>query len=208
MTRYVALFTAALIAGCSGFGAQSPSIPTQSLQTNVHPAVSCPAAQGGTGILSDGDFSQATQPQSTIGFSKGQAFAPSWRVAKGSIDFVSPTYWNMAGLCSIDVDGGSPGAFTHKGFPTAVNAKYTVTFLLSGNSDGAPTVKTLKVSAANQSITYTWDTSNGNDPRHGKYAKKTWTFTAAKASTVLKFASLDPTSAYGPVVAKIAVKKV
>ena len=209
MSRYIALFSAALMAGCAGFGSQGSAIPTQIAPANarVNPATNCPKLSGGTGLLSDGDFSQATQPASYTLFSKGQSFAPSWHVVKNSIKFISSTYWNVDGLCSVDFDSGTAGASAHKGFATSVNAKYTVTFFLSGNGDGPPAVKTLKVSAANRSMTFTWDTSGGNDARHGKDAKKSWSFTAVKAMTSVKFASADPPNTYGPVIAGVSVKK-
>lgn len=210
MARYFALLAFALAAGCTGFGAQNTTIPAQSAQTlaRVAPATNCPKLSGGTGILMDGAFSQATQPATYTSFNKGQTFAPSWHVSKYSIKFISSTYWNVDGLCSVDFDNGGPGAIAHKAFATAINAKYTVTFFLSGNGDGPPTVKTLKVSAANHSATFTWDTSNGNDARHGKYAKKSWSFTAIKSTTALNFSSVDPPSGgYGPVVAGVSVNK-
>jgi hypothetical protein len=210
MNRYLSLLAALSFAGCAGFGSQGSAVPTQIAPANsrVNPATNCPKLSGGTGLLSDGDFSQATQPSSYMGFNKGQSFAPSWRrVTKGAIKLVSSTYWNVNGLCSIDLDGGTAGTITHNGVTTTVNSKYTVTFYLSGNGDGGPAIKTLKLSAASVSKTFTWDTSNGNDPRHGKYAKKSWTFTAVKTGTSVKFASLDPPGTYGPVIAGISVKK-
>ena len=174
MARYTALVIALSLAGCAanfGSGGPVPGSPAQSY-ARVSPATNCPKLSGGTGLLTDGDFSQAAQPPSTLGFNKGQSFAPAWHVSKNSIDFVSSTYWNMDGLCSVDMDGGNSGAIAHKSFATSSGAKYTVTFFLSGNSDGPPTVKTLKLSAAGQSSTFTWDTSGGNDPRHGKFAEE------------------------------------
>ena len=209
ISRYPALFVAVSLAGCvANFGPSgpAPASPERSF-ARVNLAVNCPKLSGGTGLLTDGDFSQTAEPASTLGFTKGQSFAPSWHVTKNSIDFVSSMYWNMDGLCSVDMDGGNNGAIAHKSLATSAGAKYTVTFLLSGNSDGPPTVKTLKVSAASQSSTFTWDTSGGNDPRHGKFAKKTWSFTASKAKTTLNFTSLDPANAYGAVVAGVSVKK-
>ncbi len=209
MTRYTALILAFSLAACAanfGSGGPVPGSRTQ-LSGRVSPATNCPKLSGGTGLLTDGDFSQAVQPPSTLGFNKGQSFAPAWHVSKNTIDFVSSTYWNMDGLCSVDIDGGNSGAIAHKSFATSAGAKYAVTFFLSGNGDGGPAVKTLKVSAAGQSSTFTWDTSGGNDPRHGKFAKKTWSFTASKTKTTLNFTSLDPTSAYGAVIAAISLKK-
>lgn len=66
----------------------------------------CPALSGGTGILTDGDFSQTADPESNNPtYYKGHVFAPNWVVYKRNIDFNGSTYWDMAGLCSVDLDG-------------------------------------------------------------------------------------------------------
>lgn len=207
MARFPALIFVVALAGCAANVGPNEPVAPPALSLGVDPATNCPKLSGGTGILTDGDFSQATQPGSTLGFSKGQSFAPGWHVTKNTIDFVSSTYWNMNGLCSVDINGGNNGAFAHKGLATTAGAKYTVTFFLSGNGDGGPAVKHVKVSAAGQSTTFTWDTSGGNDPRHGKFAKKTWSFTAAKTTTPLNFTSLDAGSAYGAVIAGVSAKQ-
>ncbi len=86
---------------------------------------------------------------------------------------------------------------------------YTVTFLLSGNSDCPPEVKTMKVTAGHQFDTFTWDVSNGNDAQHDKFAAESWSFTAAGHDTKLQFLSTDPKNSpgCGAVVAYVAVTK-
>lgn len=209
VTRCLAMLGAAILAGCAGFGAQTALAPTQITQGDSRsPLVKCPAEPGGSGLLVDGDFSKATQPASYTLYTKGQNLAPSWHVANGSVKLISSTYWSVGGLCSVDLDAGAGGTIAHKRFATTAGTKYKVTFLLSGNGDGGPTVKSLKVVASGHSMTFTWDTSGGNDPRHGKYAKKSWTFTAAAPATTLKIVNLDsPPTTYGPVVAGFSVQK-
>ena len=211
MIRCLAMLGIAILAGCAGFGVQTALTPTQIAQGDaraVNPAAKCPAAHGGSGLLADGDFSKATQPASYTLYAKGKKFAPYWKVSNGSIKLISSTYWSVGGLCSVDLDAGIGGAIAHKGFATTANAKYKVTFLFSGNGDGGPTVKSMKVIAAGHSMTFTWDTSGGNDARHGKYAKKSWSFTAVAPATTLKIVNLDsPPSSYGPVVAGFSVQK-
>lgn len=215
MPRLLALGAAvAFLVGCSGTTVtQSALIPQGALVQRSRPftpLADCPAAQGSSGILTDGDFSQAADPgNQNLVVSKGQVFAPSWQVTQHTLDFLGSTYWNMDGLCSVDLDGYlAVGGIGHSGFATTTGAAYTVAFLLSGNPDCSPTVKTMKVVAAGQFTTFTWDVSNGNDVRHGKFATETWGFTAAGPITVLKFASLDPRrSGCGAVVAAISVTK-
>jgi hypothetical protein len=178
------------------------------------PSVNCPPAPGGSGILPDGDFSQAPQPggNGDVVYYSGQVFAPAWQVANGSIDFNSTTFWNMAGLCSVDLDGLSAGGIVTSAFGTIRGASYTVTFLLSGNGccggGNPPVIKTMKVQAAGQFAVFTWDTSNNNDVEHGIYAQRTWRFTGRSSLTNLQFISQDnQTSTRGAVVAAISVTR-
>ena len=171
-----------------------------------------PARPGGTGILADGDFSQAPIPSGSgdAQYYRGQEFAPAWLVGRRSITFVGPQFWNIDGLCSVDLDGISAGSIEAGGFLTTRGATYTVTFLLSGNggygAGNPPVLKTMKVQAAKQFAIFTWDTSNDNDVEHGIYAPQTWSFKAAGPTTMLKFVSKGHrTSSRGAVVAAISV---
>jgi hypothetical protein len=207
----------ALLSGCSGTTAtQSDLSPkgTFAQQSRAFtPNANCPAYPGGSGILADGDFSQVSDPGNTLfEYSKGQVFAPSWQVTKGTVDLVGSTYnfqpWNIDGLCSVDLDGITAGGIGHSGFATTPGAAYTVTFILSANGYCPPTVKTIKILADRQFTSMTWDTSNGHDGQHGIFTQETWGFTAAGPISTLKFVSLDPKSSdCGPVVAAISVTK-
>lgn len=205
-------------AGCSSSMANPGSASYQSvLPASRSYSASCPASPGGTGILHDGDFSQAGQPgpPGNAVYVKGEGFSPSWKVTQNSIDFLSASYWNMDGLCSVDLDGlwmpsfpDPVGAVQSSGVRTKPNHYYTVSFLLSGNGDCAPTVKRFEIWAADQFKNYTWDTSNGNDARHGKYASESWQFVAKGKSTRIRLSSGDPNgSSCGPVVAAISLVK-
>jgi hypothetical protein len=210
------LIAAALLAGCGGPQAQIAPVAT----SGVHAAASygnCPALSGGTGILADGDFSQAQNPGGYfINYAKGQVFAPDWQVAKRTIDFVGTTFWNMAGLCSIDLDGNSAGGIQTGGFEAKVGVTYTVTFLLSGNGcEGigygpqCPSEKKCKIAAANQFQLFTWDTSGYNDIEHGVYSEESWQFAGrGKRLSNLSFLSQDDkASGRGCVVASFSITK-
>jgi hypothetical protein len=206
-----------LLVGCGGSQTSMSGAAPQGIAPLVpQQSGNCPPYSGGSGILSDGDFSQAVQPGPSQNgdavFFKGQIFAPSWIVTKNSIDFVSSTYWNMGGVCSVDLDGqGDPnpvGAIRSNGFATRRGKPYSVTFLLSGNGHCPPAIKTMVVSAAGQFMEYTWNISSGNDAQDGQYAQETWHFIANRPVTNLAFRSLDPKgSGCGAVVAAVAVRK-
>jgi hypothetical protein len=215
---FSAVTIAVLFAGCSSSGIISdPASNLATSQVTRSNSENCPAHPGGTGILHDGDFAQAVQPgyPGNAVYFKGESFAPSWKVRFDSVDFLSATYWNMDGLCSVDLDGqwlpsypDPVGETQSSGIRTKPNYYYTVHFLLSGNGDCEPTIKKIEVWAADQDKLYSWDTSNGNDARHGKYALESWQFVAKGNSTRLRLTSGDPNgSSCGPVVAAVSVAK-
>jgi hypothetical protein len=197
-----------LLAGCGGSQAQIAPVAT----SGVHAATSynhCPALPGGTGILPDGDFHQGTNWESQVPlYHKGQVFAPYWDVTKKSINFNGSTWGDVDGLCTVDLDGNVPGAIATSAFSTKPGASYTVSFILSGNGYGPPTIKTMKLSVAHQFASYTWNISGGNDALNGDWQAETWEFRATGRSSVLNFASEDPKgSIWGAVIAGISVAK-
>lgn len=196
-----------MLAACGGLQDQGGTAVLQAHHTVSRLSGSCPPYSGGSGILADGDFSQAPEPSGDgdATFYKDQVFAPSWEVSKGNIDFLSSNYWNMDGLCSVDLDGyQTVGGIEASAFATK-RRTYTLSFLLSGNGDCPPTIKALKVVADRQFTTFTWDTSGGNNARNGDFETETWKFTAGRLST-LKLLSQDPPgSGCGSVVAAISV---
>jgi hypothetical protein len=182
------------------------------LLRRMSPLSNCPAYSGGTGILVDGDFSQAPDPgDHWPNFTKGQSFAPDWVVAKRNIDFAGSTAWGYnAGFCSVDLDGWKAGAIEYGGISTKRGATYTVTWEFSGNdfscSNGSPVVKQMRVKAGKASQSFAWDTSSGNTVQNGDWAVETWNFQASGRLTVLSFLSEDPrTSNCGPVVGPVSV---
>jgi hypothetical protein len=195
----------AMLAGCGG--SQALTTPGASL-AHVKQATNygtCPALSGGTGILPDGDFSQA---KDSADFKKGQVFAPDWIVSKRTIDLYFPIVFDLDGLCAIDLDGWQAGAIKSNAFSTEHGATYTITFEFSGNGGSPPTVKTMRIGIDHQFTQYTWDTSGGYDIQNGNYTSETWQFKATGRFAVLTFTSQDPkNSASGPVVGGITITK-
>jgi hypothetical protein len=224
MVRIVAFVaTTALIAGCAGTPMSLQSvIPAQQTRPGIAIAVDgadrvgpklCPKWPGGTGVLRDGDLHDAPEPPPGMSqtFWTGQGFATDWVVTHGSVDLTGNFFQLPNGVCSLDMDGLSPGAVAHRPFKTTRGSTYTVAFVFSANGASgckhAPTIKTLKVMAAGQSETLTWDTSGGYDGNDGDYLQESWNFKATESRTTLHFASLDEprTSTCGPVVAAVTV---
>ena len=171
----------------------------------------CPSWPGGTGILTDGDFHEATYPGSWIDFTAGERIAPEWLVTVQSADLNGTYFQSPDGICAIDLDGYEPGAIMHRPFATIPGAQYTVTFLFSGNGSNLPAVKHLRVEAAGQHLDLRWAIAGGNDAQHGIYTQQTWVFTAITRHTKLRFLSRDrvlPGRQNGPVVAAVSVTPV
>jgi hypothetical protein len=214
MLRFGLLLPAlALLAGCAGSSSgslQTSLVPSTSRSLPLASSGHCPQYPKGSGLLSDGDFHQAKNPGANyLTFSKGQSLAPWWKVTKLNINFVGTMFWNFDGLCSVDLDGQSAvGGVAHHSFATKKGALYTVSFLMSGNSYCAATVKKMKVVAGNKSILFKWDTTGGHSVQYGKVARRHFQFTAAASTTSLVFDSLDQAgSGCGPVIGALAVTK-
>jgi Protein of unknown function (DUF642) len=179
----------------------------------LHGASNCPAAPGGSGILTDGDFSQAPYPGTHVNYRKGQMLAPDWFVTRHNIDFSGTDFNTPGGLCMIDLDGTrnggrhSVGAVAHAPIPTTPGAMYTLTFLFSANGCApGPTIKVMRIQAGHERTDFQWDISNGHDAEHGDYDQESWTFTATDSYTRLSFRSLDPEpSNCGPVIGALSL---
>jgi hypothetical protein len=209
---------AALLAGCGASqpsGAAPGAVPVGIANYARAAAGSgcvsecCPKLAGGTGILPDGDFSQATNPGDQYPlYYKGQVFAPYWEVSRKNVNLDGSTWANVDGLCNVDLDGNVPGVINSSAFPTKPGASYTLSFVLSGNGYGPPTIKAMKVSIDKQFKQFTWNTYGGNDAENGDWKTVTWKFRVTGRLSVLNFASEDPKgSGFGAVIAGIAIAK-
>jgi hypothetical protein len=142
-------------------------------------------------------------------------------VSERTIDFYgSGVSWDEPyGLCSVDLDGSGRagvGAIRHGSVKTTVDATYTISFTLSGNTNcahgqGNPRVKRLLVEAVSRSRTiakaFSWNTAHNHDAQHGDFANVHFHFAAFSDKTSFVFQSLDRPahSNCGPVVAGMAV---
>lgn len=214
-----------LLVGCGG----SPALVNSGINPASHVRAQsgsyryCPALPGGTGILTDGDFSQAPDPGSRQGIPVGTKFAPDWVVGERTIDFYgSDVSWDEPyGLCSVDLDGSGHagvGAIRHGPVKTTFDAAYTIGFIISGNTNcargqGNPRVKRLLVEAVSRTRTigqvFSWNTAHSHDAQHGDFAMVRWHFTALSDRTSFVFQSLDRPdhSNCGPIVAGMAVNE-
>ena len=147
--------------------------------------------------LQNGGFEQGDyyDPGSWQVVPAGDTSLTGWTVTQGSVDWVS-SYWRAAeGAKSIDLNGNTPGGLSQT-FSTIANAKYKVTFFMSGNPvDGRPPGKTMTIDVGGKARAYSYDTSvYGNTFADMKYISESYSFVASPNtdSTTLTFTSTTP----------------
>jgi choice-of-anchor C domain-containing protein len=154
----------------------------------------------------NGSFESGTYLDGGAGFEQlnaGDTSLDGWTVDSGSVDWIG-TYWPAQdGAMSIDLSGSDAGTLSQT-FDTTIGNTYTVSFALSGNPAGPPTVKTLDVSATGGApARYTYDVT-GNDLTNMNWTQATYSFLATSASTTLSFISRTA-GAYGPALDNVVV---
>jgi len=156
--------------------------------------------------LINGSFESGVSPGSMAHVAAGAGDVSDWVIGGNSVDYVG-SFWTAAdGQRSIDLSGSGAGNIAQT-FATSVGVKYIVTFLLAGNPDAGPLVKTLSASATgNAAKLYKFDASHSTHANMG-WIEQSYLFTAKAGSTTLRFASLNEGSA-GPALDNITVRAV
>jgi choice-of-anchor C domain-containing protein len=154
----------------------------------------------------NGSFETGTYVDGGSGFEQlnaGDTSITGWTVDAGSVDWIG-TYWSAQdGSMSIDMSGADAGTLSQT-LATTIGNTYTVSFFLSGNPAGPPTVKTLSVSATGgATASYTYDVT-GNTLTNMNWTPETYTFLATSASTTLSFVSTTA-SAWGPAIDNVVI---
>lgn len=153
-------------------------------------------------VFTNGSFETGPAAGQFATLGNGSTAISNWVVGGNSIDYIG-TYWqNQDGDRSIDLSGGNAGSIAQT-FDTVANQIYNVSFWLSGNPAGAPTIKTVLVDVGGAATPFTFDTTGISLGAMG-WVQKTFSFTAAGTSTTLTFAS-DNATAYGPALDNVSV---
>ncbi len=161
----------------------------------------------GTEVVQSGSFEDGNVTGSYVTLNPGDSSMTGWAVDSGSVDHIG-SYWQAAdGAQSVDLNGLAQGSISQS-IPTIVGGTYTVTFSLSGNPDGSPSAKVVRVSATGAiPQEYSFDTAAmGNSSSDMKWQTKTYSFTATSATTTLTFAS-QIVGAFGPALDAVSVKQ-
>ena len=115
---------------------------------------------------------------------------PGWTVGGNSVDWIDG-YWQPAdGENSVDLNGGGQGAISTEIADLSIGSSYVLSFYLSGNPDGGPTVKNVGVDVGAGQTAYSFDTTGITKSAMG-WTQYLYSFTATATSQTLTFASLD-----------------
>ena len=178
-------------------------------------AVSVVNAQGASSLIVNGGFEEGPAVGAFLNLPAGDTSLPGWVVTGEGVDYVGPAYWiSSRSARAIDLDGSARSRKTPpyvqggiaQTFPTTVGTRYRVTFDLAGNPNQLPKVKPLRVSAAGETVDFTFD-ATGKTGRNMGWTPKSWTFTATSASTTLEFRSLtvSPQTGFGAAIDNVVV---
>ncbi|MEA2545642.1 MAG: hypothetical protein QOI09_915 [Chloroflexota bacterium] len=158
------------------------------------------------GGLTNGSFESGSYLDSGSGFEElnaGDTSITGWTVDAGSVDWIGSYWLAQDGSMSIDMSGTDAGAISQT-FATTIGNTYTVSFYLSGNPAGPPTVKTLDVSATGGTVgQYTFD-STSSTLANMAWAAESYSFLATTTSTTLSFVSTTP-GPFGPALDNVVV---
>ncbi len=107
------------------------------------------AAPAGANLLVNGGFEVTPCSPGTTSFCTAAVGTPllGWTVTGGSVDFVNQGYWTpAAGKWSLDLDGFSLGSIAQVFLtPTTGAGLFDLAFDLSGNPDGPPGLKLVRI---------------------------------------------------------------
>lgn len=156
-------------------------------------------------IVKNGSFEVPVVRDITLDtYYAGQTFG-DWTVESGSVDHISRYYWQAAdGLQSVDLSGTSDGII-FQDLNTNVGKEYAISFALSGNPEGGPSIKRLEVWWGSSLLdTLSFDVTGKSNSSMG-WEYHTYTATATSNATRLRFKSLM-SGLYGPAIDSISVQ--
>jgi choice-of-anchor C domain-containing protein len=160
-------------------------------------------------LITNGSFEMADINPGNfyIQLNGGDTRITGWVVLPSNIHYVG-TYWEASeGLRSLDLDGatGFAGGIQQT-FSTVPGNQYLVSFDFAGNPGAGPQIKTMRVSADNQSAIFTFDITGKSFSNMG-WTRMNWMFTADDSSATLQFVSLTG-SGWGPALDNVSVTTV
>ena len=174
--------------GCGGGDSSTPSSPTPT------PTAPTPVPTPVVNLLTNGSFEGGPAIPSNSSYTTlagGSRAIPGWLVTGGSIDYIGTFHPPSDGQRAIDLDGAFSTGGISQTFTTTPGTRYLVTFDLSGNPEGAPRIKNLRVSVGGVTEDFSFDTT-GQSRSNLRWQPASFTFVANGTSATLTFSSLSP----------------
>lgn len=123
----------------------------------------------------------------------GSGAITGWTVTGHSVDYIG-SYWQSAdGARNVDLNGDGQGGIEQIVGGFDIGTTYLLTFMMSGNPDGAPIVKNARVTVSGVGFSdFIFDTTGVSHANMG-WAQRSLLFTATALTHTISFTSLDPT---------------
>jgi len=163
-------------------------------------------ARADMSLVTNGSFESASVNPGGhfVSLGPGSTVITGWTVGLAGIDYIGG-YWQASdGSRSLDLSLVNAGEIISQSFATTVDTQYLVTFDMSGNPDGPPALKELRVLVAGGSRDFQYQMTGGNRKTNMLWEQRGLTFTAVAETTTLAFQSLT-TTAYGPALDNVSV---
>ena len=167
------------------------------------------ASKTQAGLITNGGFESGPSPGAFLQLPDGSTAITGWVVTRDPIDYCGTIWPASEGVRSIDLapSGVNGSGGIAQSFATVLGQDYLVRFDMAGNPGfgGGDGVKSLRVSAAGQSIDFSFDTT-GHSLTDIGWVTHTWSFVATEPTTTLEFFSLDAPEVFGPTIDNVSVE--
>jgi len=158
----------------------------------------------GMNIVANGSFEEDNtyNPGGWVALAAGNTTVTGWQVRQ-AVDWIGTTWAASEGQRSIELNATHAGVIAQT-LITEPGRWYRVQFAMAGNPLSEPGLKTLRVTAGDESQEFTFDTT-GRTPTEMGWQTMDWQFRPQQRLTTIKFASLVPTGA-GPAIDNVVVQ--
>lgn len=160
-------------------------------------------AQASTNLVADGSFVEGLGVGGYQGYAGGSSLG-AWTVTGDSVDLIGG-YWQKTptGSYTIDLAGSNAG-----GLSQAVHlgaGDYTLSFWLAGNPDGGAPTKTVDVSVAGVSTSFSFLTTGHSEGSMG-FTLETLSFNVASdTDTTLSFSNAEANTPWGAAIGGVTL---
>jgi choice-of-anchor C domain-containing protein len=169
-----------------------------------------PTVTRGADLLTNGSFEQGPDlgGQHDVTLLAESTVMPGWTIFGHSIDFNGPPWDVSDGAHAVDLDGRDAVlSGVSQTFATVAGRTYIVSFDLSGNAEGPPVVKRVRVTVDGFSQDYDHD-STGQTKTSLLWQSISFSFVASGTTATLSFMSLQETAnSFGPLIDRVRVEE-